>query len=152
MRDLKEGFYLEEPSLFVPWTISEYDFTALLGFRQPTRLFRGSYWVNGLALQGLPLNLRFHFEDYQFDRMELRLCNDKLPFEESFPLMQKHIEATYGPPSVVYPVPYYVQGPHSSCEWEVGEALVLHTVNDYHDSPYGFTSIYTAVGRRRIKR
>ena len=143
-----DGLKIEEPPLFIPWTISEYEFADLFGFKKPTRLFRGSYRVDLVALSGLPLKVCFRFDDYRLASLELHSVGKKYPgLEGSFRIMQKHLESTYGAPTKTSPGTKFCELDLPSYEWTIPGALIEHRIAD-HFGPYESTSIYTEVGRQ----
>ncbi len=126
--DLREGFQLEHPDVFVPWTVSEAGLRALLlphGLRKVTT---GYFTISCSSLKGLQHELGFHFEPRGGDHLdELEFFRRAYPDNAaSFRNFQEHLERSFGPPT------HSRDGTagFASYEWHVPGAEVIHFVHD----------------------
>src|ERR1700739_2910331 len=97
--DLKTGFQIEEPAVFVPWGIREERLLEILPI-EPRHVTGGYYVIDCTALTGLRHALGFHFRPPAGGRLrELEFFRHAYPdMEESFLDFQAHLEATFGAP------------------------------------------------------
>lgn len=96
--DLRRGFHLETPDVFVPWDISEVELQELV----PTvrKVTSGYFTVGCVSLGGLEHMLGFHFEPRRIGRLvELEFFRSSYPdVRASFEEFQRHLESAFGPP------------------------------------------------------
>lgn len=126
--DLREGFQVENPDVFVPWTVSEAGLRSLLlphGLREVTT---GYFTISCRSLNGLQHELGFHFKPRGSDHLDeleffRRAYSDNAA---SFRDFQEHLERTFGPPT------YTRDGTAGfpTHEWHLPGAAVRHFVHD----------------------
>jgi hypothetical protein len=99
IRDIEQGFHVEEPALFVPWGIGEPKLIALLGVHA-TKVAPGYVTCSCTSLGGLAHQLGFHFQPKTNGTLvELEFFRRQYPDERaSFDEFQRHLEATFGTP------------------------------------------------------
>jgi hypothetical protein len=123
--EITEGFRIEQPSLTVPWGITETDLIRLFPKGHLNHVTTGYYVADCVSLGGRRHMLGFHFEPRSGGRLhELELYREDAPLSESYPDWQRRLEAEFGPP-------------HSTSEadegrkrhtWKLGTVEVEHTV------------------------
>jgi hypothetical protein len=124
--DVSRGFEIEQPAAFVPWGISEAQFEqdfAALGLRHITR---GYFTAHCVSLGGLPHELGFHFyprEGGGLNELEF-FRSSHVSLAISFEDFQRHLEATFGEPTITVPEP----GGFPSHTWQLRGADVVHFV------------------------
>jgi len=125
--DLREGFQIDEPNAFVPWSITQAGLRALFGshLREVTR---GYFIVPCTSLGGLRHTLGFHFEPRQSDHLlELEFFRSAaVPMAESYDDFQRHFERAFGPPTRSRPG---TEG-FAFHEWMLPAARIIHFVRD----------------------
>ena len=98
--DLRNGFRIDEPSAWVPWTIPEDALADRLG--PSLRQVANQYWVaRGVrVLDGLECHLGFHFHGEPGELSELEFFRDSYPdLAGSFQDFQEYFENAFGPPT-----------------------------------------------------
>ena len=128
LMDLSAGFQLEKPSVFVPWKISESSLEELFEGCPIRKVTRGYYTVSCMSLNGLAHELGFHFHPPGGGALiELEFFRKSYADQQgSFSEFQKHLESTFGPPSVTNPG---MEG-FPSHVWKLKGAEVVHFVQD----------------------
>ena len=108
--NISQGFEIEQPKVFVPWGITE---KALLGLVKSSSLrhvTKGHFSLSCISLGGLSHELSFHFMprvDGKLKELELYLKGAQrqpLALTQSFKRLQRHVEAIFGPPTIVNPI------------------------------------------------
>lgn len=59
--DIAQGFQIEVPDVFVPWSINEQDLSVLFDSRVLRHVTHGYYTLSCVSLGGLSHELGFHF-------------------------------------------------------------------------------------------
>ncbi len=125
--DLREGFQLDDPLVFVPWTVTDAGLRRLLWERGLRRVTTGYYVLSDcLSLGGLRCELGFHFVPRGGDRLdELEFFRRAYPDQAaSFREFQECFERAFGPPTATRPGD---EG-FPSHEWAVPGARIVHYV------------------------
>ena len=124
--DLREGFPIDVPAVFVPWRVSEQELETLL--RPVLRHVTDKYWTARVSvLGGLACNLGFHFRGMRGGLSELEFFRDAYANQEqSFKEFQRYFEETFGPPTDQSPG---TEG-FPSYRWLVPGAEIVHLVFD----------------------
>jgi hypothetical protein len=124
--DVREGFPIDEPSVLVPWRVSEQELEALLG--PVLRHVTDKYWIARVSvLGGLACNLGFHFRGRRGGLSELEFFRDSYgDQEQSFKEFQPYFEKTFGPPTEQSAG----TGGFPSYRWLVPGAEIVHLVFD----------------------
>jgi hypothetical protein len=138
-QDLEDGFHLEEPALFVPWTIREGSLLSLLG-AAARRVTAGYVTCPCRTLSGLSCQVGFHFSPRasgilsELEFFRLKHTEEKASFDE----FQSHLETTFGSPHRSKPghVGYVAY------EWTMGAVVISH----------GVTYRYMAEEHVRVRR
>ena len=127
--DLREGFRLDDPPVFVPWAVTDAGLRRLLSERGLRHVPKGYYVLSGCqSLGGLRCELGFHFVPRGGDRLEeleffRRSYADQAA---SFHEFQVYFEAAFGPPTSTR------AGPEGfpTHEWVLPGARIIHLVQD----------------------
>lgn len=97
--NLRTGFELEEPTVTVPWGITETELQELLAPSPLNRVTRGYITLPVKVLGGLQCMLGFHFRS-SGKLSELEFFRKAYPDQQaSFDEFQRHFESTFGTPS-----------------------------------------------------
>lgn len=125
--NLKQGFHIEEPRVFVPWGISEGELKRLLGSRL-RHVTNGYHTISCTSLGGMNHELGFHFEPHKDGTLhELEFFRRSYQDQEkSYNEFQHHFEAAFGPPTETKPEP---EG-FPSHTWRLRGATIKHYVFD----------------------
>jgi len=127
MVDLESGFQIEDPLVFVPWSVTEEELLSLLPIR-PNHVTTGYYVIDCTSLSGLHHALGFHFRPREHGALrELEFFRRAYPDQAaSFAEFQDHLEATFGPPS------RRSDGTEGfpNFGWQIGSAWIKHYVFD----------------------
>jgi hypothetical protein len=101
--DLSRGFQIEEPNVFVPWDTTEAQFQQTFGRLHLRQQNHGYYDTHCTALSGLSLELGFLF-NWKGQLVELQfLCRSRPDLDTSYEVFQRHLEETFGPPTLTSP-------------------------------------------------
>jgi hypothetical protein len=97
--DVRRGFQIEDPLVFVPWRIATPDLRRLLP--KTTEVTSGYFVTECVSLGGLRHMLGFHFEPRDGGELvELEFFRRSYPdLRASFDEFQRHLEATFGRPT-----------------------------------------------------
>lgn len=123
--DLADGYSIEQPSVVIPWHVTEAELLALLP-EPPRHVTTGYYTLPCTSLGGLRHDLGFHFDPRTGGRLhEFELFRRSYPdLRRSFDEFQEHLVATFGAPAEATPgdegFDHFV--------WRVGPATVQHYV------------------------
>lgn len=123
--NLKDGFQIEEPAVFIPWGISEDQLVDLLPVA-PRHVASGYHVIDCKSLSGLHHALGFHFRPPADGKLrELEFFRRAYPdMQESFLDFQAHLEATFGTPTSQSPgdlgLPHYY--------WTIDGTWIRHYV------------------------
>ncbi len=103
--DISRGFQIEHPEIFVPWKISETDLQQLFGAQQLRHVTAGYFTTHCISLGGLTHELGFHFHPRGGGVLiELEFFRGSyLDLSASFQDFQRHLEATFGQPTLTTP-------------------------------------------------
>jgi len=102
--DISKGFQIEEPNVFVPWDTTEAQFQQTF---ERLHLLQGKYGYYATttrctALSGFSVGLGFQF--WPQGLAELQFGSNSCPdLDTSYELFQRHLEATFGPPTLTRP-------------------------------------------------
>jgi hypothetical protein len=124
--DLRLGFALEDPSVTIPWGISETELKALLADKPLHFVTRGYLTLPVTVLRGLQCMLGFHFRKSgrlsELEFFRLAYPDQRASFED----FQKHFEAVFGVPT------HTADGDEGfpSHEWRLRGATIHHSVFD----------------------
>ena len=126
--NLAEGFQIEQPALLVPWKIREDELQRLFSGHPLCHVTAGYFTTSCVSLTGLTHELGFHFHprgggvlvELEFFR---RAYPDMIASYQEF---QRHLEATFGPPTSTSPGSEGLPS-HS---WSVSGASIRHLVFD----------------------
>jgi hypothetical protein len=124
--ELSKGFQIEEPHVFVPWDTPETQF--MDGFEGlHLRLVKHGYFITHCtALSGLSVALGFLF--YPQGLVELRFsCSSCPDLDTSYDVFQRHLEETFGPPTLTSPGS---EG-YLSHTWVFHRAVIRHYVSEH---------------------
>ena len=125
--DLKAGFQLEIPRLFIPWSVTQAELRGLLGPHGLREVTRGYFTLACESLGGMRHELGFHFQSRDSDRLhELEFFRRTSDLAASYRDFQTHFEAAVGPPTWTSPG---AEGFPQS-EWVVPGAVIVHYVID----------------------
>lgn len=104
--DISQGFQLEEPSILVPWSVSQAELRDLLpkpriGSNGLIEVTSGYFLITCKSLGGLTHELGFHFEPRRSDHLqELEFFRRSYSdLAASYQEFQTHFEAEFGPPT-----------------------------------------------------
>lgn len=103
--DLSKGFQIEEPEVFVSWDTTETQFQQTFERLHLRQVNYGYYTTHCTALSGMSLDLGFHFHwpnlgglvAFEF------YCASCPDLPTSYELFQRHLEETFGPPTLTSP-------------------------------------------------
>ncbi len=103
--DISEGFQIEQPNIFVPWEISSEELTVVFSGHGLRRVVDNYFVIECISLGGLSHKLGFHFHpapggNIRFLEFFDNGCTDNA---SAFWLFQKHLEATFGKPTLTAP-------------------------------------------------
>src|SRR5690606_4822284 len=127
MTMLREGFQIEEPSVFVPWDVTEHQLRELLephGLREVTF---GYFTLPCRSLGGLAHVLGFHFIPKDSNHLtELEFFRDPPDTElaRSYTEFQHHLEMTFGAPTRSAPG----AAGYAEHRWQLPGATIVHYV------------------------
>jgi hypothetical protein len=124
--DLSIEFEIEDPDVVVRWTMSEEQLLQALP-SQPHWVTSGYYTLDCTSLNGLQCVLGFHFWDGRLGELEF-FRRDYSDLQASYDDFQRHLEATFGPPTDRDDGSYSKTMPHYV--WEFDGAEVRHGVLD----------------------
>jgi hypothetical protein len=126
--NITSGYQVEQPNVLVPWDISQ---------KQLQELFQGSelqgtkgfFSIRCTSLCGLShfLNFRFSSSDGVLYAFELS-GNGGSSLEASFPKFQKHLEATFGPPTETSPGELE---DFPSQIWRIKDVQIIHAIQEH---------------------
>ena len=131
--DIRCGFKIDEPDVFVPWDVNEDLLGSLIGDRlrvvlkkKPSPIGDYTYYVvTCKSLDGLNHKLGFHFKDGNLYKLEF-FRKSAQDIKGSFEEFQRYFEKGFGPPlkqlGISEGFPIY--------EWTFGKITILHWVND----------------------
>ena len=128
--EIAKGFQLERPHVFVRWGITQDEIESLFEGSGLGRAENGSYFylANCVSLGGLS-----HSIGFRFDRRSRKLygigLNVGLSIEKAYPLLQQHLEATFGPPTKTSPGDEMAECPHQT--WSLPGAQIEHYVSEH---------------------
>lgn len=120
--DLRSGYHLETPDIFVPWDITPKELIDLFEDLPLNKVTKDYFTIECISLGGLKHKLGFHFESKSPRRLNtLEVFRDSYPnYKESFKEFQDHIEFVYGRASKKYPK--NSEG-FPSYEWLIGDSI-----------------------------
>ena len=101
--DISKGFQIEEPNVFVPWGTPEAQFQQRFEGLQLRRLSDGYLTTHCTSLSGLSLELGFLF-NRTGQLLEIQfLCSSCPDLNTSYEVFQRHLEETFGSPTLTSP-------------------------------------------------
>ena len=124
--DLSKGFQIEQPHVFVPWHTPETEF--LDGFRglHLRLVTHGYFTTHCTSLSGLSHELGFRFYPQGLVELEF-FCSSCLDLPTSYDVFQRHLEETFGPPTLTSPGS---EG-YLSHTWTFPGVEILHYVQEH---------------------
>jgi hypothetical protein len=125
--DLREGFQIDEPDVFVPWSVSQAGLRQLLDPRL-REVTRGYFTIPCTSLGGLRHGLGFHFDRQRSDHLsELEFyALSARPIDETYAEFQRHFEGAFGPATRTRPG---TEG-FALHEWIFPTARIVHLVQE----------------------
>lgn len=145
--DLSKGYWLDQPDVLVPWDITWCNLQKLLAGWSSARFHEGDRqgrhrlaWLRCASLNHLWHDMQIRFSGDHLWLFELRFPEGSLDargiidFDKSFPLFQRHLEATFGPPVVLRaasPQSQSTEVRFPECEWRVDDVHVRHAIGEY---------------------
>lgn len=126
--DIRAGFQIEDPPVFVPWGLDEGGVRALLP--NGHMVTDGYYVVECSSLGGLRHRLGFHFEPRVGGKLvELEFFRgEPADLQQSYDDFQTRLEATFGPPSKTSRGTW--ERRMATHRWARGRITVTHLVYD----------------------
>ena len=124
--NLKEGFQIFDPPVFIPWDISESKLKTIVPEDALNYVTRGYYTVKCEPLPGVKCHLGFHFRNSS-KLNELQFFRTAYPdLTASFTEFQSAAEAAFGKPT------HSTQGSDGFLdhEWRIPGAKVYHYIFD----------------------
>lgn len=125
--DLTVGFDLEDPALTLPWFADEAEVRELVPV-DVERVADGFDVFECVSLGGLRHAIGLHYlprSGGQLREIEL-FRREPIDPSVTFPDVQRHLEAEFGPPST-----RGERGPgRPCCEWRLGAVRIVHLVRD----------------------
>ena len=130
--DIRSGYKIDNPDIFIPWEISQSHFEALLKGHPFKKVTSNYYTIECTSLGGLNHMLGFHFEL----KKGSNLCHLKLleffrkaypDYEESFIEFQKYFTNKFGNPTREYPI--NAEG-FPAYEWSISYIQIHHYIMD----------------------
>jgi hypothetical protein len=125
---ITQGFQIEQPSVFIPWGVSERGLRGLLASSKLRQITKGHYSISCVSLGGLAHELDFHFKprlNGELSELELRL-RDTCDHAASFKRLQKHVESYFGVPTETKHVRQVF--PEYSYTWKIKGIIIEHHV------------------------
>ncbi|MEL6446001.1 MAG: hypothetical protein AAF089_00800 [Bacteroidota bacterium] len=125
--DISEGFQIEEPDVFVPWSASESELSDLLGSHL-RHVTDGYYTLSCRSLSGMAHELGFHFKPRRNGKLnELEFFRRSYADQaSSYEQFQRHFEQAFGSPDRTEAG---TEG-FASHEWRCPGAVIRHYVFD----------------------
>lgn len=126
--DIEKGFQIENPNIFVPWSVSQSQLRELLSSQGLRHVTEGYFTITCKSMGGMTHELGFHFEPRSEDSLKeleffRRSYSDQ---KKSYQEFQDHFEAVFGKPN-------HVKTGHEgfdSCTWNLGDVEIVHFVFD----------------------
>jgi len=145
--DLSKGYWLDQPSLVVPWDITWSDLQKLLAGWNSARFHEGDRQgrqrlacLRCASLGHLWHDMQIRFSDDHLWLFELRFLEGSMDargiidFDRSFPPFQRHLEATFGPPALLRAGSPQSQSPEvrfPEYEWRVDDVHIRHAIREH---------------------
>lgn len=129
MTTLREGFQIEEPSVFVPWDVTEQQLRELLDPHGLRKVTFGYFALSCTSLGGLSHELGFHFIPRDSDHLtelEFFRAGPAVELDRSYDEFQHHLELTFGPPTRSAPG----HAGFAEHRWTLPGATIVHYVVD----------------------
>lgn len=126
--DIAKGFQIEDPNVFVPWSVSQSQLRELLSEYGLTHITTGYFTITCKSMGGMEHELGFHFEPrsgdslYELEFFRRSYSDQKKSYQE----FQDHFEAVFGKPNFVRPG---YEG-FDSCNWTLHDVEIVHYVFD----------------------
>ena len=126
--DITKGFQIEDPNVFVPWSVSQSQLRELLSKHGLTHITKGYFTITCKSMGGMEHELGFHFEPrsgdflYELEFFRRSYSDQKKSYQE----FQGHFEAVFGKPNFVQPG---YEG-FDSCTWNFQNVEIVHYVFD----------------------
>jgi len=126
--NIEEGFQINTPDIFVPWTISKRELKKLLGGHGLRHITMGYFSISCVSLGEMNHELGFHFDPPTSNRLsELEFFQRAYPNQKkSYDTFQSHFEKEFGNPTKVHPG---TEG-FDTCIWRIGSIEIVHSVYD----------------------
>ena len=126
--DIAKGFQIEDPDVFVPWSVSQSQLRELLAGHGLRHITEGYFTITCKSMGGMAHELGFHFEprsgDYLYElEFFQRSYSDQNTVCQEF---QNHFEAVFGIPDFIKPG---YEG-FDSCTWNLKDVEIVHYVFD----------------------
>ena len=126
--DVSEGFQIEKPNVFVPWSTSSRELVTMFRDLDLKQVNNDYIVTQCVSLKGLSHKLGFHFDlrpGFGIRYFEL-FDNGCQGNALSFLTFQKHLEATFGKPTTAA----RGEGGFPSYTWQRDSNVVLHRIQE----------------------
>lgn len=126
--NIKEGFQINTPDVFVPWTISQRGLKKLLGEHGLRHITMGYFTISCVSLGEMEHELGLHFDPPTSNRLsEFEFFRKEYPDQKkSYDTFQSHFEKEFGKPTEAQPGP---EG-FDTCIWRIDSIKISHSVYD----------------------
>lgn len=126
--DISEGYQIEQPNVFVPWSTSSRELMTLFPDLDLKKVKTNYIVTQCVSLKGLSHKLGFHFDlrpgcgVWYFELFDSGCQDNAL----SFLTFQKHLQATFGEPTNTA----HGEDGFPSYTWQRNGCVVLHCVQE----------------------
>jgi hypothetical protein len=126
--DITKGFQIEDPKVFIPWSVSQSQLHDLLSARGLRKITTGYFTITCKTMNGIQHELGFHFEPRSSDTLqELEFFRKAYPNQKkSYDEFQSHFESVFGKPNYMQPG----NEGFNSCTWNLKDVEIVHYVYD----------------------
>jgi len=126
--NINEGFQINSPDVFVPWTITQNGLKKLLREYGLKHVTMGYFAISCVSLGDMDHELGFHFSPPTSNRLsELEFFRKAYPDRKrSYDTFQSYFEKEFGKPTETHPGP---EG-FNTCIWEMDSIEISHCVYD----------------------
>ncbi len=134
------GLTVDEPSLFIPWFLTEKELSSLLNGYKYKKITDHYYWLSSVVLFDKQFygDVGFHFNgEGKLAILELNSADSDYSGEEailqSFEKEQKTLEVCFGKPSKLAKILYFftkTNRQNKECVWNFKKVKLIHTLFD----------------------
>jgi hypothetical protein len=126
--DIAQGFQIEDPKVFVPWSVSQSQLREFLSEHGLRHITTGYFTITCKSMGGIEHELGFHFEPRSGDILhELEFFRKSYADQKkSYQEFQEQFEAGFGKPNFSQPG---TEG-FNSCTWNLQDVEIVHYVYD----------------------